>query len=59
MLSKSLLEWPARASEQLVSSKEPAPAVIEKTSDPLEARAWSPTEPDTFEALWRTRVERR
>ncbi len=58
MLSKSLLEWPARASARLDSGKELAPAVAEETSDPLDSQAWAPPGPDTFEALWRTRVER-
>ena len=59
MLSKSLLEWPARASAHPDSSKELTSAVMEKASDALDAQAWAPTaEPDTFEALWRTRVER-
>jgi hypothetical protein len=58
MLSKSLLEWPAQASAEPDSSKQLAPAVIEETSDQMESQAWAPSVADTFEALWRTRVER-
>src|ERR1700758_2404738 len=56
MLSKSLLEWPAQASAPPNSSTVPASAVTEKRSDPLDAQAWAPPS-DSFEALWRQRIE--
>jgi hypothetical protein len=59
MLSKSLLEWPAETSAQPASSAEPASAVTEQGSDPLDAQAWAPAASDTFEALWRKRIEPR
>jgi hypothetical protein len=58
MLSKSLLEWPAQTSAPPVANAEPASAVTEKRSDPLDAQAWAPPS-DTFEALWRERIEQR
>jgi hypothetical protein len=46
MLSKSLLEWPKRASAQLVLTNRP--------NDPLNSQASTDTE--SFEARWRDRV---
>src|ERR1700756_1445049 len=55
-LSKSLLEWPAQASVQTASDGEPASSPTERPSNPLDSQAWAPTA-ETFEALWRARVE--
>jgi len=57
MLSKSLLEWPAPASTQ--SDRELEGALTEKSRDPMDAKAWAPADRNTFDALWRARVERR
>jgi hypothetical protein len=57
MLSKSLLQWPAQSAAKPDSSKELASAAKEKPGDPLDSQAWAPTASDTFEALWRTRIE--
>ncbi|HWZ38067.1 MAG TPA: hypothetical protein VNY08_07200 [Bradyrhizobium sp.] len=66
MLSKSLLEWSARAPAQARSSKmdsdnnrELASASVEKRHDPLDAQARAPDDAGTFEALWRDRIEKR
>jgi hypothetical protein len=56
-LSKSLLEWPAPIASRPAASKELASAVTAKPSGPLDSQAWAPAEPDTFDALWRARVE--
>ncbi|MBR0796011.1 hypothetical protein JQ615_11485 [Bradyrhizobium jicamae] len=58
MLSKSLLEWPARVSTQARPAEELASALVQKPSDPIGSEA-TPTSPNTFDALWRTRVEQR
>ena len=42
MLSKSLLEWPTKASAQRGSSREVTSVVTEKSGDPLDAQAWAP-----------------
>jgi hypothetical protein len=55
-LSKSLLEWSARASAR-PDSTEPARAIREKPGNPLDSKAWAPTDSDTFEAMWQARVE--
>jgi hypothetical protein len=57
MLSKSLLEWPKEASAQPGSSKEVTSVVTEKSGNPLDSQAWAPKDSDTFEALWRARIE--
>ncbi len=66
MLSKSLLEWSARAPAQARSSnvnsdnnRELASASAEKHRDPLDAQARAPDNTGTFEALWRDRIEKR
>lgn len=61
MLSKSLLEWPkkASASAQPVSSGEVTSVAAETPRNPLDAQAWTPKDADTFEARWRERVEMR
>lgn|SRR5579871_82810 len=56
-LSKSSLEWPARASLQPASDGELASAPTVRPSNPLDSQAWAPTDSETFEALWRARVE--
>jgi hypothetical protein len=57
MLSKSLLEWPARAAVQPNSTAEAASAL--RKSNPLDAEAYAPDDSTTFEALWRDRIEKR
>lgn len=59
MLSKSLLEWPVRISTQARPTEELASALIEKPSDPIGSEEWTPSRQNTFDALWRTRVEQR
>jgi hypothetical protein len=59
MLSKTLLQWPAETSAQPASSTELASAVKGRPGDPLDSEAWAQTGSDTFEALWRTRIERK
>jgi hypothetical protein len=57
MLSKSLLEWPNEASAQPVSNREVTGVVTEKPGNPLDSQARALKDADTFEALWRERVE--
>ncbi len=57
MLSKSLLEWPAQASARPASGKELASAATAKPGSPLDSQARAPVDSNTFEALWRARVE--
>jgi hypothetical protein len=59
MLSKSSLEWPAETAVQPDSAGTPAEAVTEARNDPLDAQAWVPAASDTFEAMWRDRIEQR
>lgn len=59
MLSKSLLEWPVQISTQPHPSEELASALVEKAGDPMGSEEWTPTHPNTFDAMWRTRVEQR
>jgi hypothetical protein len=58
MLSKSLLEWPARAAAPPDSGRELARVPEKKASDPLDAEAYVPNESTTFEGLWRDRIEK-
>lgn len=73
MLSKSLLEWPTRSASSREPSREEssrlrsntedtsselATALAEKHGDPLDAQARAGDDSDTFEALWRARIER-
>lgn len=62
LLSKSSLEWSARASEQPNSDRELTrpnsdreltSAVPDKPGNPLDSHAWAPDDSDTFEARWR------
>ena len=57
MLSKSSLEWPAHPTAQPDSHRALGGAVAEARGSPLDSQAWAPSDTDTFEALWRTRVE--
>jgi len=60
MLSKSLLEWPkkasAKASVQPASNRQVKSVLTENPGNPLDAQARALTDPDTFEARWRERV---
>jgi hypothetical protein len=56
-LSKSLLEWPAQASDKPAPNAEVASPLPAKPDNPLNSQAWAPSDSDTFEALWRARVE--
>jgi hypothetical protein len=58
MLSKSSLEWPAQATNHPPNSDGEFASALTKRSDPLDAQAEA-TDADTFEALWRTRVDHR
>jgi hypothetical protein len=73
MLSKSLLAWPTRSASSREPSREEsgrlhsntedtsselATALAEKHGDPLDAQARAADDSDTFEALWRARIER-
>jgi hypothetical protein len=59
MLAKSSLEWSARTTarsdsdEKLVNVNAPT----EKPGNPLDAQARA-TDPETFDALWRARIDR-
>lgn len=60
MLSKSLLEWPAQSSSGRPNSEEKVTGGFPETkSNPLDAQARVLNVPESFEALWRARVERR
>ena len=54
-LSKAFLEWPAEAPLKAVG--ELAKASAPSPKDPLNAEAFAPTEPETFEALWQRRIK--
>ena len=58
MLSKSSLEWSAQPAAQSDSDRELVSTPREKPDDPLDSMAMSPTDPETFDALWRARVGR-
>jgi hypothetical protein len=58
MLSKSLLQWPANASAQVDPGDAAKNAHPEKPSDPMDANAMA-SDSDSFEALWRARVEKK
>src|ERR1700747_1105389 len=55
MLSKDLLEWPARASARPEADADVASAQPQTRRDPLNAQARELENSDTFEALWRQR----
>ena len=63
MISKSLLQWPAKASVQAKADPKPVPVTIvpvtvvtEKRSDPLDAQARLLDYANSFEARWRARA---
>jgi hypothetical protein len=58
MISKSLLQWPAKTSMQAKADPKPAPVAIanEKRSDPLDAQARLLDYASSFEARWRARA---
>jgi hypothetical protein len=66
MISKSLLQWPAKASVQAKADTAPVrvtvvpvtvvPATTEKRSDPLDAQARLLDYANSFEARWRARA---
>ena len=63
MVSKSLLQWPAKASVQAKADPKPVPVTIvpvtvvtEKRSDPLDAQARMLDYANSFEARWRARA---
>jgi len=53
MLSKSLLEWPAKAAAHPNPARALSSALPEKAGNPMDSHAWAPDDPDTFEARWR------
>ncbi|HLG82146.1 MAG TPA: hypothetical protein VKY22_14105 [Bradyrhizobium sp.] len=57
MLSKSLLEWPAETSARPDPATPTPSSATQMRSDPLDAQAWEPAPSDTFETLWRQRIE--
>ena len=58
MISKSQLQWPAKASVPAKADTTPAPATVatEKRSDPLDAQARMLDYANSFEARWRARA---
>jgi hypothetical protein len=58
MISKSMLQWPAKTSVQAKADPKPAPVAIatEKRSDPLDAQARLLEYASSFEARWRARA---
>ena len=64
MISKSLLQWPAKASVQAKADTAPGVTVVpvtvvpatEKRSDPLDAQARLLDYANSFEARWRARA---
>jgi hypothetical protein len=62
MLSKSQLEWPAEAARAPAQTEEadaePPSLRTEERRDPMDAQAKMRSDPTTFDALWRSRIER-
>ena len=58
MLSKSSLEWPAQATNHPPGSDDELAIAPTRRPDPLDAQAKA-ADVDTFEALWRIRVDHR
>ena len=63
MISKSLLQWPAKVSVQAKADPKPVPVTVVpvtvvtgKLSDPLEAQARLLDYANSFEARWRARA---
>jgi hypothetical protein len=72
MLSKALLEWPAESAGQPDTKADTASVAPERHrpesqrsesqraeshGDPMDAQAYAPADSQTFEALWRDRIE--
>jgi len=63
MLSKALLEWPKEVSARPVSKEKVSSTVTQKPGNPLDAQALMDAgaralrDSDTFDALWRERVD--
>ena len=63
MLSKALLEWPKEVSARPVSKEKVSSTVTQKPGNPLDAQALMDAgaralrDADTFETLWRERVD--
>ena len=63
MLSKALLEWPKEVSARPVSKEKVSNTVMQKPGNPLDAQALMDAgaralrDSDTFDALWRERVD--
>jgi hypothetical protein len=57
MLSKSLLEWSKQASTKPESRVALASAGSDKPGNPMNAQARAPSDIDSFDARWRSRVE--
>jgi hypothetical protein len=57
MLAKSSLEWSARRAAHSDSEEKLVDAATEKPGDPLDAQARA-TDSETFDALWRARIDR-
>ena len=60
MLSKSVLEWPAKAARAAAqpeeANAEPPSLRTEQGGDPMDAQAAMPNDSTTFEGLWRSRI---
>ena len=60
MLSKSVLEWPAKtaraAAQPEEANAEPPSLRTEQGGDPMDAQAAIPNDSATFEGLWRSRI---
>jgi hypothetical protein len=72
MLSRAMLEWPAESATQPDTKTDTASVAPERRhpesqraesqraeshGDPMDAQAYAPTDSQTFEALWRDRIE--
>jgi hypothetical protein len=57
MLSKAMLEWPAKTAAQPDADADVASAQPQTRRDPMNAQARELDNPDTFEARWRDRIE--
>ena len=67
MLSKAMLEWPAESAAQPDTTADTASVAPERRrpesqrseshGDPMDAQAYAPADSQTFEALWRDRIE--
>jgi hypothetical protein len=55
-ISKSLLQWDARAPSQTESEEGIVTMEKDKSNNALDAQALAPKEDETFEARWRTRA---